>query len=98
MNSVPARPMVTTSWDDGHRLDRRLGDLLDHHGMAATFYVAPETTQLGPEDRLGDNGIRQLDQRFEIGGHTLTHPLLSVISLEAAAGEITDGKDSLEST
>jgi peptidoglycan/xylan/chitin deacetylase (PgdA/CDA1 family) len=90
--------MVTTSWDDGHRLDRRLGDLLDRHGLAATFYVAPKNAELEAGDRLGSDGVRDLDGRFEIGGHTLTHPRLSAISLEEGAREISDGKEALEST
>lgn len=92
------RAVVTTSWDDGHRLDRRLGDLLDRHGLAGTFYVSPRSIELRSEDRLGDKGTRDLDQRFEIGGHTLTHPRLSSLPIEAAGVEITAGKDLLEST
>jgi peptidoglycan-N-acetylglucosamine deacetylase len=98
MNASVDRPIVTTSWDDGHRLDRRLGDLLDRHGLAATFYIAPQSIELDSGERLGDEGARELDRRFEIGGHTLTHPRLSTISLEAAGLEINRGKDALEST
>jgi len=36
---------VTTSWDDGHELDLRLASELAAHGMAGTFYVAPDAAR-----------------------------------------------------
>ena len=64
---------VTTSWDDGHDLDHKLAGLLGHHGLRATFYVAPRNIELPRRERLRSRDLRALARDFEIGGHTLTH-------------------------
>ena len=45
------------------------------------FTSRPSRRARASADRLGDEGVRQLDQRFEIGGHTLTHPRLSTVTV-----------------
>ncbi len=78
---------VTTSWDDGDILDKRLSDLLSRYDIKGTFYI---TKNYRPE-RLSDEEIRTLSKRHEIGAHTITHPDLRVNS-----AEIKEGKDWLE--
>lgn len=94
----PRRAVVTTSWDDGHRLDGRLAALLDKYEIPATFYVSPRNIELTPRDRMPADGVRELAERFEIGGHTLTHQRLPRLTDQAAAEEIRAGKDELEGT
>ena len=31
--------IVTTSWDDGNKLDLKLAALLDKYGLVGTFYI-----------------------------------------------------------
>jgi len=92
----PRGVFVTTSWDDGHVMDHRLAELLATHGLPGTFYVAPRNVELAPEDRLDDKSLQTLAQRFEIGGHTLTHLRLTGLSDATALQEIKDGKDAIE--
>jgi len=89
--------LVTTSWDDGHRLDLDLADLLDRHGLTGTFYIAPRSVELAPHDRMRADHIRSVASRFEIGGHTLTHRALPSLTLSEARQEICNGKEELES-
>jgi peptidoglycan/xylan/chitin deacetylase (PgdA/CDA1 family) len=96
MTSTPPRVVVTTSWDDGHRLDPRLAALLDQYGIAGTFYIAPRNVEFDPADRLPASGIRELAERFEIGGHTLTHQRLPKLTDAAARAEIRAGRQELE--
>lgn len=77
---------ITTSWDDGHRLDLRLADLLDRYGLRGTFYIARDYL----DERMTDDEIRALAGRHEIGAHTLTHPVLTGIPPQQAQQEITD--------
>ncbi|MCH5673549.1 polysaccharide deacetylase family protein [Streptomyces gilvus] len=92
-----SRTVVTTSWDDGHRLDPRLADLLTAHGVPGTFYIAPRNIEFDPADRLPAQGIRELAERgFEVGGHTLSHQRLPLISEAAAREEIEAGKTEVE--
>ncbi|MFF9011753.1 polysaccharide deacetylase family protein [Streptomyces sp. NPDC014870] len=95
---VHSRAVVTTSWDDGHRLDDRLGGLLDRYGLAGTFYIAPHNVEIAARDRLSPAGVRELAERFEIGGHTLTHRRLPMLTDSAAADEMRAGKEELEGT
>ncbi|MBN1171856.1 MAG: polysaccharide deacetylase family protein, partial [Micromonosporaceae bacterium] len=90
------RVVVTTSWDDGHRLDGRLAALLERFDLPATFYVAPRNIELAPRDRLPAAALRELAERFEIGGHTLSHQRLPALSEAAARQEIRAGREELE--
>ena len=83
---------VTTSWDDGHLLDLRVVELLDKYQLKGTFYIAKEYVS----PRLIDSQIRDIASRHDIGAHTLTHPILTSISLEAARSEIVGSKRWLE--
>jgi peptidoglycan-N-acetylglucosamine deacetylase len=84
--------IITTSWDDGHRLDNRLAEMLSCYGLKGTFYVARDFL----EARLSDADIRQLSQSHEIGAHTLNHPTLTELPLDRAKEEIEGSKAWLE--
>jgi glycosyltransferase involved in cell wall biosynthesis/peptidoglycan/xylan/chitin deacetylase (PgdA/CDA1 family) len=88
--------LVTTSWDDGHRLDVRLGALLKKYHIPATFYVSPHDHEFAAEDRLTDEQVQMLGRDFEIGAHTMTHPRLTEVDDQTAAMEIGDSKRYLE--
>lgn len=87
---------VTTSWDDGHRLDLRLAEVLDEYQLPATFYISPASAEIAPADRLSPAGIRGIAERFEIGAHTLTHPRLTSLPVADARHEIVTGRAHLE--
>ena len=88
--------VLTTSWDDGHRCDVRLAQMLKEHGLKATFYVAPENQEFAKQDLLSLPEIRDLSQDFEIGAHSMTHRRLPTISEQEAAMEIAESKAVLE--
>lgn len=86
--------LFTTSWDDGYIQDRKLADLLARYGFQGTFYPCPavqfDQKMMEPVD------IKALSERFEIGGHTLTHPRLTTQTSEKAAEEIAGSKQWIE--
>jgi len=88
--------MVTTSWDDGHKLDLKLAKLLKKYGIRGTFYISPKNREFREEDFLSDDEIIKLNRDFEIGAHTMTHPRLTKISETEAFNEIIDSKKYLE--
>jgi len=88
--------IVTTSWDDGHILDLKLAELLKKYKLRGTFYVSPRNREFKAEELLSDEQIKQLGCDFEIGGHTMTHPLLGSVSLEKSKTEIENSKQYLE--
>ncbi|MGO9500640.1 MAG: glycosyltransferase [Streptosporangiaceae bacterium] len=88
--------IVTTSWDDGHKLDLKLAGMLKHYDIKATFYISPRTTEFQGADRLTAEEIRYIAQDFEIGAHTMTHPHLSRLDAATAQREIVASKEALE--
>ncbi len=88
--------IVTTSWDDGHKLDFKLTTLLKKYGIRGTFYISPKNREFREEDLLSDEEIIKLNRDFEIGAHTMTHPKLTKISEREAFNEIVDSKKYLE--
>jgi peptidoglycan/xylan/chitin deacetylase (PgdA/CDA1 family) len=91
------KKIVTTSWDDGHKLDLELADLLQKYNLAGTFYVSPECREFSREDLLSEQETQSLSEGFEIGGHTLHHPNLAQVPFASAIEDIKAGKDRLES-
>lgn len=85
---------LTLSVDDGHPLDLRVADLLDRHGLQATFYV-PIRNDEGPPVMSAAH-VRRLAQRFEIASHTLSHRFLATLDDGAARAQVVDGKRALE--
>ena len=57
-----------TSWDDGSILDFKLVTLLKKYNLQATFFI-PSNCE------LSERQIKELGKDFEIGGHTITHPM-----------------------
>jgi peptidoglycan/xylan/chitin deacetylase (PgdA/CDA1 family) len=86
------RTYMTTSWDDGHPLDMRVAELLTKYGLAGTFYV-PRAAQ---NKTMTAAQIRELGRAFEIGSHTVHHPVLTKMTEQAAWQEISESKFWLE--
>jgi peptidoglycan/xylan/chitin deacetylase (PgdA/CDA1 family) len=88
--------IVTTSWDDGHILDKKLALLLQKYNLKGTFYISPKNSEFKKDDLLDNSEILALSKNFEIGAHTMTHPRLPYITKEEAKKEIEDSKVFLE--
>src|SRR5260370_6072005 len=91
------KKIVTTSWDDGHKLDLKLARILRKYNIPDTFYVSPACREFSNKDLLSEQEIQSLSESFEIGGHTLHHPNLAKVPLDFAVDDIKAGKDILES-
>lgn len=83
---------VTTSWDDGDILDKRLASLLSRYGIRGTFYISKDYRP----KRLLEQEILDLAKVHEIGAHTLTHPDLRTITPADKKNEINGSKQWLE--
>lgn len=88
--------IVTTSWDDGHILDIRLAAILKKYGIAGTFYLSPKNREIKHNLLLNDQQIKQLASDFEIGSHTMTHPVMTELSLQECVSELVESKEYLE--
>ena len=87
------KAIVTTSWDDGHPLDLKLAELLHKYDIPATFYIPISYAKRGC---MNHRQIREIAQRFDVGGHSYHHIRLTKISPEEAEREINDGKKELQ--
>ncbi len=56
--------IVTTSWDDGHKLDLKLIKILNKYNIKGTFYVAPKNREFNKKDLLSDEEIIEINEDF----------------------------------
>jgi peptidoglycan-N-acetylglucosamine deacetylase len=85
--------MITTSWDDGHPLDLKLAELLQKYDVPATFYIPISYAKRGC---MNPQQIREIAERFDVGGHSYHHIRLTEISPQAAERELNNGKKELQ--
>jgi peptidoglycan/xylan/chitin deacetylase (PgdA/CDA1 family) len=88
--------LVVLTFDDGYEdaFSAAL-PLLRQYGFAGTFYVVPNF--VGRPGYLSWEQVRALHEAgMEIGSHTMNHPDLSGLSLEAAQAEIVESRRVLE--
>lgn len=91
--------LISLSFDDGCALDMKLVKLLQKHGLTATFYVPAmweSYNRMKGWEPLSKDQVQYLADNFEIGSHTITHPLLTRIPWGAAEYEIKESKKMLE--
>jgi len=83
-----------SSWDDGYVFDRELSDLLKKFNLPGTFYIPGA----GGEFPLNASLVKKLvEDGFEIGGHTVSHPQdMKMLSEEMMVPEILNNKKALE--
>lgn len=98
-----AKGLVALTFDDGLADNlTALEPLLEATGTVATVFVASDW--LGGEHPASGRPMLSSDQlrslaangRFEIGGHTHTHPDLTKVSYESALEEFRTNKEALE--
>jgi peptidoglycan-N-acetylglucosamine deacetylase len=93
-------------WDDGVTTDVRLVSLLRRHGARATFNLNAglhgrarqfvwrfRDTEVW---RLGRDELREVYDGFNIANHSLTHPRLEMLPIDAAIREIREGRVHLQ--
>jgi peptidoglycan-N-acetylglucosamine deacetylase len=84
-----------TSWDDGAPQDLKLAERLREAGIAATFYI-PIFGQNGRPTISPQEIVSLASQGFEIGAHTMTHPVLSNLHGQRLWVEVHECKEVLE--
>jgi len=94
-SSAAPRVIVTTSWDDDDRSGLKLAEVLNAKGIPGTFYVP--TGRLGDKAALAPGDLRLLTSAgFEIGGHTVSHAILTELGPTELTSEITRCKHKIE--
>jgi peptidoglycan/xylan/chitin deacetylase (PgdA/CDA1 family) len=88
--------IFVSSWDDGHPLDARVGDLLGRFGLSGTFYVPNRNREGRPV--MTKETLRSLASQCEIGSHTRDHTYLDTLGDLEMERQIAEGKQELEQT
>lgn len=92
---------ATCSWDDGTVSDRRMVSVLNHHGIAATFFLnsgklGMSAKESGFRDYVDADEVARLYAGHEVGGHTLDHPSLLALSDNGVTHQIAGDRQRLE--
>ena len=87
--------IVTLSWDDDDRTNLKVAELLAARKLRGTFYVT--SGGLGKNSSLSTSELRSLsDAGFEIGAHSVSHPVLPELNRRDLACEVVKCKNVLE--
>src|SRR5579863_3680088 len=87
--------VVTTSWDDDDRSGLKVAKLLGAKKIPGTFYV--QSGRLAEGTHLTAADLRALTaDGFEIGGHTVSHKVLTSLSPQDMAREVGECKQVLQ--
>ena len=89
---------VVASWDDGTAEDLAVAELMAKYDIDAIFYLPARpnlVNELRGRDSLNSAQRQELAQSFEIGSHTISHPLLTRIPVDQAREEIVNSKTML---
>lgn len=92
--------MIKTSWDDGTVQDSIIAELLIEYGFSNSIFYFPVMPSVVNESKgrtsLTSSQALDIASKFEIGGHTITHPLLTRIPIEQAKPEVIDSRKMLQ--
>jgi len=92
--TASAATTVSLTFDDGSTGQYDLREILDDHGMEATFYV--NSNMVGESSRMNWEQLEALaSDGNEIGGHTLDHANLTTLTPGEAVHQICDDREQL---
>jgi Polysaccharide deacetylase len=85
---------ITLSYDDGKVSDRRLVDILNRHGLKASFNL--NGGKFGRDQRITSAEVASLYAGHEVAAHSLTHPTMTRCPQEMLVQQIIDDRRRLE--
>lgn len=91
---------IEFSFDDGAKLDLKVVELLQKHGIKdAIFYIPSDWQSYNlreGRDPLSLEDVLEISKLYEIGSHTVTHPMLTRIPMHQVEWELRESKQALE--
>ncbi len=88
------------SFDDGCQQDLRTAELLEQYGFDdVVFYIPSDwhyVNRMHGDIPLTEHEVVNLNNRFKVGSHTISHPMLTRIPVEQMMTEIIESKAELE--
>lgn len=86
--------VLTMSYDDGKKDDKRLIDLFNKYGIKGTFHL--NSGLLGSDEHVHLSEIRELYKNHEVATHTVTHPTIARCPNEQIVQQILKDRENLE--
>jgi len=84
---------LVLSMDDGPVQDRRLVELLGHHGIRGTFHL--NSGRLGRSGYVTPEEVASLYAGHEVSTHSVSHPYLDSLSRAEITAEVGDDRAAL---
>lgn len=93
--------VLTTSYDDGVKQDKRLIDIFNKHGIKGTFHLNSGYISSGENSnddwRLSIKKVVEVYKGHEVAAHTSTHPAIDRCPITQVVNEIIEDRKALES-
>lgn len=87
--------VLTMSYDDGKKSDRKLISIFNKYGIKGTFHL---NSGLFEKDvnRIQASEVKELYKGHEVAAHTLTHPTISRCPISQVIQQIIEDRKNLE--
>lgn len=86
--------VLTLSYDDGKKSDRRLVEIFNKYGIKATFHLNSglfhDTSRIQPEE------VKNLYEGHEVAAHTFTHPTIARCPITQVVQQVIEDRKFLE--
>lgn len=93
--------VLTTSYDDGVKQDKRLIHIFNKYGIKGTFHLNSayicEDENIDDRGRLSRKQVVEVYKGHEVAAHTATHPLIESCPINQVINEIMEDRKELES-
>ena len=86
--------VLTMSYDDGKKADRKLVSIFNRYGIKGTFHI--NAGLFGDERRILPEEFQELYRGHEVSCHTYTHPTIARCPMEQVVKQILDDREGLE--
>lgn len=87
--------VLTMSYDDGTKSDRRLIQIFNKYGIKGTFHLNAGVID-GYDSKIPLDEIKELYSGHEVSGHTYTHPTIARCPLTLVVQQIMKDRSGLE--
>jgi peptidoglycan/xylan/chitin deacetylase (PgdA/CDA1 family) len=86
--------VLTMSYDDGKKADRRLVEIFNKYGIKGTFHL--NSGFFEDDDRIKADEVKKLYKGHEVAAHTLTHPTIERSPIEQVVQQVIEDRKNLE--
>jgi peptidoglycan/xylan/chitin deacetylase (PgdA/CDA1 family) len=87
--------VLTMSYDDGKKADKRLIEIFNKYGIKGTFHLNSGLFDTDP-DRIKAEEVKELYKGHEVAAHTLTHPTIERSPISQVVQQVLEDRKNLE--